>query len=168
MPHDTRPCDHRRAGWTAPFARRPCSRRGTGGTPPLFCDAALVIGFKDEEIAEHIQETPFLKNAEREGFPVPVCPNRRCRPPVTVRHGLKRSQSELSVPTRACRPSETTSRALYASSDGISALYVCSCWNAFFSVAASSAAFFNSKRQGEGHSQTPPHRRVCWRGLRPS
>ena len=47
--------------------------------------------------------------------------------PSIVRQTLNHSWFAVSEPTRACKPSLTTSVALYCNNEGISALYVCSC-----------------------------------------
>ena len=63
---------------------------------------------------------------------------------MTVRHGLNHSLPEVSAPSRASFPSDTTSASFIENSAGSSDLYVCNCCHAVQIVASSSAGFFSS------------------------
>ena len=122
-------------------------------------DAAAVV-LEHDEVADQREQRRRLKTPSSSTWSCGRLGSASVSPAI-VRHGLNHSRPAVSAPMRASSPSDTTSAALNVNSDGTSALYVWSCWNADQMVAFSSAGFFSSndgERQAvdEQHEVGPP------------
>ena len=88
----------------------------------LLDERAAAVVLEDDEVAHQVEEAALRRRRPRSPPAARAGAGRPAPRPSIVRQGLNHSRPAVSVPTRASTPSETTSSALEAKSDGISRL----------------------------------------------